>query len=73
MARPRTNQPEPKSQPDTQETVAQETARAPSGPTWLFHRDHPKGRVFQAAEVAERMKSGWVDSPAKLVPGKQTG
>ncbi len=30
---------------------------------WMYHKDCPKGRVFESAKDAPR---GWVDSPAKI-------
>jgi hypothetical protein len=36
-------------------------------PTWRYHAIHV-AQIFDASEVADLEKDGWVDSPAKLVP-----
>lgn len=39
-------------------------------PTWLYHIDAPKGKMFDAADpkfdLAELTEQGWVDNPAKV-------
>lgn len=34
--------------------------------TYLFNKDNPKGKLFKDDEVAEALKSGWVDNPSKI-------
>ena len=34
--------------------------------TYLYHAEHPAGRVFDGAAVADALAAGWVDSPAKI-------
>lgn len=37
--------------------------------TWRYHKDHPKGRIFDTRrdDMAALEDAGWVDTPAKLV------
>lgn len=37
-------------------------------PTFLYHRECPEGRIFDAAEpeFAELEAEGWVDDPAEV-------
>jgi hypothetical protein len=45
-----------------------ENVRLPD--TWMFHESEaPKGRVFQAADVPQLRRKGWVDTPAKFGKG----
>jgi hypothetical protein len=37
---------------------------------WMFHESEaPKGRMFQASEVSQLKRQGWVDTPAKFGKG----
>jgi len=38
---------------------------------WLYHRDMPKGKIFEDEEIAEKISTGWYDrynSPPKPKP-----
>ena len=42
-----------------------ENSRPPD--TWMFHESEaPKGRVFQAEQVPQLKRKGWVDTPEKF-------
>lgn len=33
---------------------------------WLYHADCPQGRIFEGDAIAQAVKEGWLDSPAKI-------
>ena len=37
-------------------------------PTFRYHTDCPKGKIFDSDELEELEKQGWVDNPAKVIP-----
>ncbi len=35
-------------------------------PVWLYHKDHPEGRIFEDDEVRDALKQGWSDAPGNV-------